>query len=147
MLHFRTRNEGLLAVTLIALPLFAFPARADLAPRPPTASPVTVTAASGATSGEASVAVGERLVVRLPGSAGTGYSWKLEGDAGPELALVDQRIEAKTGRVLGGAQMQAFEFEANAVGEKELTFNYGGPGASDETAPAKIYVLTVSVSE
>ena len=71
MLHFRTRNAGLLAVALIALPQFAFPALADLAPRPPTASPVTVTAASGATSGEASVAVGEGLVFRLPGSAGT----------------------------------------------------------------------------
>ncbi len=135
-----------LSAAVVAIAFLAPLARADLAPRPPTADGVTVTATANDSSGEASVTVGQRLLVRLPGSAGTGYSWKLNGEAGPELALVDQRIEARSGRVLGGAQMQAFEFEGSAAGQKELTFDYVAPGASD-VPPAKTYVLTVTVAE
>src|SRR5258708_30706862 len=59
--------------------------------------------------------IGEHLLVRLPGSAGTGYSWKIAGDLGPELALVDQRIEPRTTRLLGGVQMQAFELDRKST--------------------------------
>lgn len=138
-----SRSKLLAAAALVTV-TFALPARADLAPQ---AAAATITAGASDTAGEASVAVGEHLLVRLPGSAGTGHSWQLASDAGPELALLDQRVEPRTTRVLGGASMQAFEFDAQAAGQKELTFNYMGPGAAEDAAPAKTYVLTVSIGE
>lgn len=136
-----------IGAVFFAAAIFALPARADLAPREPAASPATVTAAANDTAGEASISVGEHLLVRLPSSPGTGYSWKLAGDGGPELALVNQRLEPRTTRLIGGAQMQAFEFEGQAAGQKDLTFDYVPPGATGDAPPAKTYVLTVTVNE
>jgi predicted secreted protein len=117
------------------------PARAD-AP----AQSATVTAGANDTSGEATVGAGEHLLVRLTVSGGTGYSWKLATEVLPELVLSDQRMERSAAR-LGAPQLAVFDFDAQAAGRKELTFSLFAPGASDETAPAKTYVLTVTVSE
>lgn len=120
------------------------PAWADAAPEPPRAA--TVTASANDTAGEAAVSVGEHLLVRLPVSGGTGYSWSLASEAGPELALSDQRMERAAAR-LGAPQLAVFDFEAQAAGQKELTFQLSPPGAGGDAQPAKSYVLTVTVSE
>jgi predicted secreted protein len=119
------------------------PAQAD-APQP--AQSATVTAGANDASGEATVGVGEHLLVRLTVSAGTGYSWKLASEVLPELVLSDQRMERSAAR-LGAPQLAVFDFEVQAAGRKELTFSLFAPGAGDETAPAKTYVLTVTVNE
>ena len=133
------------ALALVVLAAAFLPARAD-APPQPTSQPASVTAGANDASGEAAVGVGEHLLVRLPVSGGTGYSWRMASEAGPELALSDQRMERAAAR-LGAPQLAVFDFEAQAAGQKELTFSFFAPGASDETAPAKTYVLTVTVSE
>jgi predicted secreted protein len=135
------------ALIIIPTAIFASSARADLAPPQPAVTPVTITATADDTAGDASIGVGEHLLVRLPGSAGTGYSWRIAGDVGPELALVTQHIEPRGTRLLGGAQMYAFEFEGQAAGQKELTFAYVAPGAATEAPPVKTYVLSVTVNE
>jgi predicted secreted protein len=135
------RQFGLTAIALLPVLLFASPALSDAAP----ADNVTVTVAADQTDGEASLNVGQALLVRLPGSRGTGHSWSLADDTAPELQLVEQRTEGPTGRVLGGTQVQVFELLANASGTKSVTFNYVGPGAASEVA--KTYTLTVTINE
>ena len=134
------RTIGLALV--LALGLTA-PAWADAAPEPPQ-GPVTMVPGANETAGEASVSVGGHLIVKLTVAGGTGYSWQLAGDAGPELTLADQRTERTAAR-LGAPQAAVFEFEAQAAGQKELTFNLVPPGAGAE--PTRSYVLTVIVGE
>jgi predicted secreted protein len=144
LLRGRVRVKTIGMAMLIAACAIGGPAWADAAPEPPSAA--TVTASANDTAGDASVGVGEHLVVRLPVSGGTGYSWSLASEAGPELALSDQRMERAAAR-LGAPQLAVFDFEAQAAGQKELTFQLSPPGAGGEAQPAKSYVLTVTVSE
>ena len=133
-----------LGLALLVAVATLLPARAEAPPQP--AQSTTVTAGANDASGQAAVGVGEHLLVRLPVSGGSGYSWKLESEVLPELVLSDQRMERAAAR-LGAPQLAVFDFEAQAAGRKELTFSLFAPGASDETAPANTYVLTVTVNE
>src|SRR5690242_13188444 len=121
----------------------ALPALADAGPETPPQGPVTIVPGANETAGEASVGVGAHLVVKLTVSGGTGYSWKLSGDAGPELSLAGQRTERTAAR-MGAPQAAVFDFEAQAAGQKELTFELMPPGGSDA---ARTYSLSVTVSE
>jgi len=69
--------------------------------------------------------------------------WALDGEAGPELSLAGQRTERSAAR-LGAPQAAVFDFEAQAAGQKELTFNLVPPGGGDA---ARSYTLSVTVSE
>ena len=131
----------LLGLALTAASVTA--ALADAAPEPP-ASPVTITAGANDTNGEASVNAGSHLVVKLTVAGGTGYSWKLANDPAPALALSDQRTE-KTAPRIGAPQAAVFDFEAQAAGQAELTFELMPPGAERE--PARTYSLSVMVAE
>ena len=131
-------------IGVVIAAMAVLPALADV---PPPPAPVSITAGADEGTGEASVDAGSRLLVRLSVAGGTGYSWKLMGDAAPELSLVAQRTERQPGGRLGAPQQAVFEFDAQAAGQKELTFGFFAPGGTDETAPAKTYVLTVTISE
>lgn len=109
----------------------------------PALADVTITAGADEATGEASVGIGQHLIVRLPLAGGTGYSWKLADDGAPELALSGQRMERAAQR-LGAPQVAVFDFEAQAAGAKTLNFDFVGPGESE---PTKSYVLSVTVSE
>src|SRR5689334_8967728 len=87
----------------------AVPAWADAAPEPREA--VTVSVGANESAGEANVGVGAHLVVKLTIAGGTGYSWALASDTGPELTLADQRTE-RTAQRLGAPQAAMFDFEA-----------------------------------
>lgn len=131
----------LLSLTMAAAATTA--AVADIAPPPPSA-PVTIVVGANDTNGEASVAAGSHLLVKLTVAGGTGYSWKLASDPSPGLTLLDQRTE-KTAPRLGAPQAAVFEFEAQAAGQSELTFDLMPPGSGAE--PARSYALTVTVDE
>ena len=130
-----------LAVSFCAALMLVSTAWADAAPQPSAAT--VVTAGADDTNGEAGVAVGGHVLVKLPVAGGTGYSWRLSGEAGPELSFADQRVERSAPR-LGAPQVAVFDFEAQAAGEKSLTFDFVAPGASE---PTKIYTLTVTISD
>lgn len=132
------RTMGLALVLALGTVTQAF---ADAAPEPPQAA--TVTVGANDSSGEASVAVGSHLVVKLVVAGGTGHSWALDGDAGPELTLADQRTERTAAR-LGAPQAAVFDFEAQAAGQKTLTFNLVPPGGGDAV---RSYTLSVTVGE
>jgi predicted secreted protein len=119
------------------------PAWADAAPEPPQ-GPVTIVPGASEMAGEASVGVGGHVVVKLTVSGGTGYSWKLSSEAGPELSLAGQRTERTAAR-MGAPQAAVFDFEAQAAGQKELTFELMPPGAGGDAA--RTYSLSVTVSE
>jgi predicted secreted protein len=89
------------------------------------------------------LAVGERMLVRLPTAAGTGYGWHLAfgADLGP-LALVRQTTEGNRAR-RGGDVLEVFVLEARAVGEARLEFGLYAPYPS---APIETVVLIVVVT-
>ena len=95
-------------VSLCAAIVLVSTAWADAAPEP--GSPTVITAGADDSNGEAGVAVGAHLLVKLPVAGGTGYSWRLSGEAGPELSLAAQRVERSAPR-LGAPQVAVFDFE------------------------------------
>jgi predicted secreted protein len=69
--------------------------------------------------------VGEKFVIPLEGSAGTGFRWEVVPSTAAErfVALVDEdRAAAST--VPGGRTVQHFRFQALAPGKLELAFRY-----------------------
>jgi predicted secreted protein len=94
---------------------------------------------------EISVDVGQTLHVSLPCSPSTGYSWRLVGDAGPELKLVSSGMVSQTSTTLGSPQSQDFVFEAQTGGVKQLRFEYVRPWETLGAAPTKDYALTARV--
>lgn len=139
-------NKTILTAAIFSLTLLPLAAGADI---PPPETPKVHTAqitpqSQGQANGEVTVGAGDTLLVRLPAQGGTAYTWVFdESTAGPELEFGGSSTEAKTGRVLGGGQIKAFQFTAAQAGSKELVFAY--MRAND--VPTQTYVLTVTVSE
>jgi predicted secreted protein len=108
-----------------------------------TASALTVGEADNGR--EISVNVGQTLRVSLPCSPSTGYSWRLVGEAGPELKLISSGMGPQTSSTLGSPQSQDFVFQGEASGVKQLRFDYIRPWEGASTAPTKSYTLTARV--
>ena len=87
------------------------------------------------------------MVVKLPGTAGTGYSWKVAKNKEEVLApdgKPEVKSNAKDEKIVGGPQTWIFRFKAAAVGASELEVIYQRPWEKD-TPPARTFKATVKV--
>jgi inhibitor of cysteine peptidase len=109
------------------------------------ASPITLTA--GDSGRTVAVAIGTDIVITLPATPGTGYSWVLVDSGAPELQLVD------TGAVVhdsaqamrpGAPTTTAWRFRAGGAGRTALTFDYRRPW-EHETPAARRYEVRFEV--
>jgi inhibitor of cysteine peptidase len=94
---------------------------------------------------EVQARVGQPVMFRLPGTAGTGYTWQLASGICPFLPLAfSQQLESsKDGRV-GGPSEWVFTFTAEAPGTCAIAFIYHRPWERD-VAPAETRTVTVTV--
>lgn len=94
---------------------------------------------------EVQATVGQPVIVRLPGTAGTGYMWQLASPPCDFLPLAfSQQLEtSKDGRV-GGPSEWVFTFTADAAGTCNLTFQYLRPWERG-VAPAETRTVAVAV--
>lgn len=77
---------------------------------------------------EVRAAVGQPVIIRLPGTAGTGYTWQVSSTPCPELSMVfSQQLETSTDGRVGGPSEWVFTFSANSAGTCELAFVYHRP--------------------
>lgn len=95
---------------------------------------------------EVQAKVGQPVIIRLPGTAGTGFMWQVAPPLCDFLPLAfSQQLEtSKDGRV-GGPSEWVFTFTANAAGTCSLTFQYARPWERG-VAPAETRSVTVTVS-
>lgn len=89
----------------------------------------------------ADVAPGERLELRLPENAGTGYQWVLD-DPEPPLRVVEETRHAAADRA-GATGEHRFVLHADAPGETTLVARHARPWAPD--AELRRFRLTVRV--
>ncbi|HZY84553.1 MAG TPA: protease inhibitor I42 family protein [Gemmataceae bacterium] len=124
-----------------ALALLAVPAaRADEGTKAKT---VTVTDKED--KGKVTVPKGGALVVKLPITTGTGYTWVIAKNNADQLKSVGKSTIEKPDKPLPGAKtIQVFRFDAAAAGSSELTLEYKRPFEKDKP-PAKTYKITVKV--
>jgi predicted secreted protein len=66
-----------------------------------------------------SVHVGDRVVLRLPERATSGYTWML-GDLPDGVQLIDDRYESPAGALPGGTSTRTLVFVATAAGRHRL---------------------------
>jgi inhibitor of cysteine peptidase len=96
-------------------------------------------------SSQVSLAPGQVLVIRLPSSPGTGYTWVVPG--GP-IGLLEPVGEPKyeyAGETkLGGCEEQVFRFKAVRNGQMTLRLKYMRPWEKDKP-PEKIYEINLIV--
>ena len=122
-----------------ALALLSGPAPAD------EAKDKTVTATDKEDKGKVTVPKGGTLVVKLPITTGTGYTWEVAKNDTDRLKLAGKPTMEKPDKPVPGAKTtQVFRFEAAAAGTTELTLEYKRPFEKDKP-PAKTYRLTVKV--
>ncbi|MGW5715470.1 protease inhibitor I42 family protein [Amycolatopsis sp. NPDC003865] len=90
----------------------------------------------------ADVAPGERLELRLPENAGTGYQWMLD-DLGPPLRVVEETRHPGTPDRAGSAGEHRFVLHADAPGETTLVARHARPWAPENEL--RRFRLTVRV--
>ena len=107
--------------------------------------PAPVTPRAGQWPTEVQARVGQPVIFRLPGTAGTGYTWLLASPPCEALPLAySQQLEnSKDGRV-GGPSEWVFTFTADSPGTCAVTFHYRRPWERG-IAPAETRSVTVSV--
>jgi len=88
-----------------------------------------------------SVASGQPLTVRLPGTRGAGY-WRLDGDLTPELSLSGRTTESVL--VPDAPETTVFSFATRTPGTVTLKASYVKSG---ESAPANSFSVLVMVSQ
>lgn len=74
----------------------------------------------------ADVAPGERLELRLPENAGTGYQWVLDGPE-PPLRVVEETLHPGGADRAGGTGEHRFVLHADAPGETTLVARHVRP--------------------
>ena len=86
------------------------------------------------------VAAGARLVLSLPETAGTGYTWQVE-ELPPGVEVVEERFE-RVGPGVGGSSLHVFVLRApDAAGA--LRLRYLRPWAGEDSV-AERYEVTVA---
>jgi inhibitor of cysteine peptidase len=114
------------------------PARAD------EAKDKAVTVTDKEDKGKVTVPKGGALVVKLPITTGTGYTWVIAKNADQLKPVGKSTIEKADKPVPGARTTQVFRFDAAAAGTSELTLEYKRPFEKDKPA-AKTYRITVKV--
>jgi inhibitor of cysteine peptidase len=95
--------------------------------------------------GKVTVPRGGKLVVKLPITTGTGYTWVIAKSNADQLKPVGKSTIEKPDKPVPGAKtIQVFRFDATAAGTSELTLEYKRPFEKDKPA-AKTYKITVKV--
>jgi inhibitor of cysteine peptidase len=88
---------------------------------------------------------GDHLVLRLPVSMGTGYSWQLEKEEKVTLPLEGKPEQEPSAETKPGAtETQIFRFAAKQKGEVSLKFRLIRPWEK-EIQPLKTYSVTVRI--
>jgi predicted secreted protein len=129
-------------IVLLAAVLFSAGAGQSLSTQTTT---IDFTVSERENGGDVNVEVGQQLRVNLPCSPGTGYSWRLIEDPGPQLSLVSSGMTGKDSDMPGSSQTQDFMFTAETVGVKKLRFEYVRPWDDPGKTPAKTYFVTAHV--
>jgi inhibitor of cysteine peptidase len=95
--------------------------------------------------GKVTVPKGGALVVKLPITTGTGYTWVIAKNNADQLKPAGKPMIEKPAKPVPGAKTtQVFRFDASAAGTSELTLEYKRPFEKDKP-PAKTYKITVKV--
>lgn len=107
--------------------------------------PASFAPRAGQWPSEVQAKVGQPVMIRLPGTAGTGYSWQLSSPLCPMLPLVfSQQIESSTDGRVGGPSEWVFTFAAEGPGTCNLSFQYHRPWERG-VAPAETRTVAVKV--
>jgi inhibitor of cysteine peptidase len=105
--------------------------------------PVTLTEKD--TGGSVKLTKGALLEVKLPSTAGTGYTWQIVKNNPEQLVLQGRsQIIRPDKKVVGGKQTQLFRFKAEWVGTSDLEIVYRRPFEKGKT-PAKTFSVTVTI--
>lgn len=120
---------------------------AAIAQTPTTKSPPspTVVVTDKDNGGQVSIAKGGVVVVRLPVTSGTGYSWAVAQNGALQLKpLGKSSMEKPNDPKPGATETQVFRFKAVAVGSTTLEFHYARPWEKN-TPPAKTFQARITV--
>ena len=122
-----------------ALALLSGPALSD------EAKDKAVTVTDKEDKGKVTVPKGGTLVVKLPITTGTGYTWEVTKNNADRLKPAGKPTVEKPEKPVPGAKTtQVFRFDAAGAGTSELTLEYKRPFEKDKP-PAKTYRLTAKV--
>jgi inhibitor of cysteine peptidase len=95
--------------------------------------------------GKVTVPKGGALVVQLPITTGTGYTWVIAKNNADRLKPAGKPTVEKPAKPVPGAKTtQVFRFDAVAAGSSELALEYKRPFEKDKPA-AKTFRITVKV--
>jgi len=105
-----------------------------------TLSPAAATVnASQADSGKTvTVALGDSLVVTLPGQHGSGRYWRIDADLTPQLVLAGRTT--KSVAVSGAPESTVFTFSADSPGSVMFRATYAMPG-TPQAATSDVSIL------
>jgi inhibitor of cysteine peptidase len=141
------RGFILIAVALIATAV-SIPACAPLDVREAGTKLERVTIGIGESGSNIELALGQRLVVRLPGNPTTGYRWSLVDSAGGVLKLdgLPTYVAGETAtNVVGAGGTETWTFATEREGQQHLCFEYRRPWEEQASLPAKVASYTVTV--
>lgn len=88
--------------------------------------------------------VGDTFSITLDSNATTGYTWRVQHDAGP-ITMTGQNYNAPTSGLMGAGGTETFNFKALAAGESELQFAYWREWEGEKSIiETKVYHVNVS---
>lgn len=89
---------------------------------------------------------GDKLAVKLPQTAGTGYLWAIVKNDAEQMAPVGkvEVVPSKDKKLVGGPQTAIFRFEAKKAGKSDLELHYHRPFEKDKP-PAKTFKISVVI--
>ena len=107
--------------------------------------PASFAPRAGRWPSEVQARVGQPVMIRLPGTAGTGYTWQVSSPLCDFLPLVfSQQLESSTDGRVGGPSEWVFTFAAESVGTCNLSFQYHRPWERG-VAPAETRTVAITV--
>lgn len=99
------------------------------------------------TGSSVKLAKGAFLEVKLPATAGTGFTWQIVKNNPEQLVLQGRsQIIRPEKKVIGGRQTQLFRFKAEWIGTSDLEIVYRRPFEKGK-APAKTFSVTVTIGK
>ena len=128
-------RSNLVAFAIIAacLSISSTPVFAQQTPSaPPANAPLVLTEKDNDKTVQ--VTVGQRLVIQLPSTPGTGYQWVLQSDSGP-LVGGRQEYTSNGAGMPGAAGTETFKFYGKETGTTTLTLDYRRPWENDPPGP------------
>jgi inhibitor of cysteine peptidase len=107
--------------------------------------PASFAPRAGQWPSEVQARIGQPVMIRLPGTAGTGYTWQLSSPVCAFLPLAfSQQLESSTDGRVGGPSEWVFTFTAEGVGTCNLSFQYHRPWERG-VAPVETRTVVVTV--